>query len=119
MISRLRKMLLEARKHRRRELYRSGKVISRFIAKDVKREIEIVSADEVDDGYLTVRMRTWNLLYAAKNLVKPEPLGEPQRVAIEELWKWSGQSWGGLPDGTSITSKSETEIAALNKDNSN
>jgi len=105
-----------AKKWRRRRIYKAGMRISRFIAKDVKREIEIVSAEEIDDGFVMAKVRTYNLLYLSKRLTKKEPFSPAQRMAIDDLWKWTGKSWGGLPDGTSIVEKTESEIEQLRND---
>jgi hypothetical protein len=88
MISRI----LEAyRLWSRRRKYRVGVVISRFIACDVRRDIEIVDASEVDEGYLTVRWRTWNVLHVSKGIgVMPE-LSRPIRVETDRIWDWSGR----------------------------
>jgi hypothetical protein len=82
--------------------FKEGAVLSGFIARDVRREIEIVSVARIDEGIITGRVRTTNVLYLAKGLI-PQPDFEPAReLRIEEIWRWPGQSWGGLPDGTSI-----------------
>lgn len=86
----------------RRRQHREGRILSRFIACDVRRDILIVSAARIEDGIITGRVRTMNLLYIARDLV-PEPEFEPPReLCINEMWQWSGQHWGGLPNGTSI-----------------
>ncbi len=82
--------------------YRQGRTLSRFIAKDVRREILIVSADELDDGFVTARIRTTNVLYLSSGLVTSEPFGPTVRIPVANLWDWTGQSWGGLNDGTSL-----------------
>ena len=89
----------------RRRWYREGRTLSRFIAKDIRREILIVSAAKVEEGIITGRVRTTNLLYVARGLVL-EPEFEPAReFRINEMWHWTGKSWGGLPDGTSIAAR--------------
>jgi hypothetical protein len=86
-------------RHRR---FREGRTLSRFIARDVRRDILIVSAARIDEGIITGRVRTSNVLYISRGLM-PEPDFEPPReLRIEDMWRWTGQSWGGLPDGTSI-----------------
>jgi len=86
----------------RRRKFREGKLLSEFIAMDVRRDILIVSAARIDEGIITGRVRTTNVLYAANNLI-PTPEFEPAReLHIDAMWHWTGQSWGGLPDGTSI-----------------
>lgn len=47
-------------------------------------------------------MRTTNLLYASQGLVAPPDFGPPIEIQIKEIWVWTGKSWGGLADGTSI-----------------
>lgn len=94
-----------ARRWWRRWCYREGRRISRFVAMDVRRDVVVVDASEVDDGYLVVRVRTSNLLYELSGLVEPAEYGVEERVAIDQLWKWSGKSWGGLADGTSLAER--------------
>jgi len=86
-------------RHRR---FREGKTLSRFIARDVRREVQIVSAVGIDEGFVIARVRTSNVLYVSRGLAA-RPEFEPAReMRIDEMWKWTGKSWGGLPDGTSI-----------------
>jgi hypothetical protein len=86
----------------RRRRFREGRTLSQFVARDVRRDIQIVSAARIDEGFITARVRTLNVLYVSKDLTaKPE--FEPEReMRLDEIWKWTGKSWGGLPDGTSI-----------------
>ena len=79
--------------------YRPGRVLSAFLAPDIRREVEVVEASQIDMGVISARMRTWNVLYAAKGLAPQPPFGAVQEVAIKDLWMWSGASWGGpVPD---------------------
>jgi hypothetical protein len=78
-----------------RRLYGPGRVVSRFLAPDVRRDVEVVDASEVDAGRLTVRTRTWNVLYAIKGMSPRPPFGDVRVVALTDLWTWSGQPWGG------------------------
>lgn len=80
--------------HRRRK-YRPGRTISHFIAKDIRRDIEVTGVSELAAGWVTVRMRTWNLLHAARDIAPKPDFSEPRRVKIEELWRWDGPPWGG------------------------
>lgn len=82
--------------------FHSGRTLSRFVAKDVEREIKVVSIDEIESGFIVAAVRTNNILYTGGNLVAEANFGEPHRLSVTELWNWTGQSWGGLPDGTSI-----------------
>ena len=89
----------------RRHWYREGRTLSGFIARDIRREILIVSAAKVAEGIITGRVRTTNLLYVSCGFV-PEPEFEPAReLRINEMWHWTGKSWGGLPDGTSLAAR--------------
>jgi hypothetical protein len=90
--------------HRRK--YREGRTLMRFIAHDIRREILVVSAARVDEGIITGRVRTSNVLYVSKGLVPQPEFESPRELLIKEMWKWTGQSWGGLPDGTSIADHS-------------
>ncbi len=85
-----------------RRVYKPGRVLSRFIARDVKREVEVVSVDRIGDGIIVGRVRTTNVLYIAKGLMEEDGFGELETLEIATLWNWSGHSWGGLSDGTSI-----------------
>jgi hypothetical protein len=89
----------------RRWRYRDGRTLSQFIADDVRRDIQIVSAARIEEGVLIGRVRTTNLLYRSRGLV-PEPgFGPAQELRIDEMWHWTGQPWGGLPDGTSLAAR--------------
>ena len=86
----------------RRRRFREGRTLSQFIARDVRREIQILSAHRIDDGFVTVRVRTSNVLYVIYGLTA-EPEFEPAKeMRLDEIWKWTGKSWGGMPDGTSL-----------------
>lgn len=79
----------------RRWVYRPGRVVSRFLAKDVRRDVLVVDTSEIDSDQITVRVRTWNVLHTVRGLSPLPPFGEARTVAISDLWTWSGQSWGG------------------------
>lgn len=80
--------------HRRRQ-YCSGKVIARFVAPDIRREVEVLDAGQIDAGIITARVRTWNVLYAARGLSTVPSFGEVREVELRNLWTWSGAAWGG------------------------
>ena len=86
----------------RRRRFREGSTLSRFIARDVRREVVIVSASRIDEGIITSRVRTMNVLYLSHGLIPPPEFEPAREMQISEIWKWTGKSWGGLPDGTSI-----------------
>jgi hypothetical protein len=109
MLSFLKKYFERRKLERIRTVLRPGKTLSRFIAKDIKREVLVVSNEEIDDGFVTVKMRTNNILYLLGGLTKESEFGPPERIAIDDLWHWTGKSWGGLADGTSIVDHIGTE----------
>jgi hypothetical protein len=86
----------------RRLRLREGRTLSRFITRDVRRDIWIISAERIDEGIVTARIRTTNVLYVTRGLVAEPEFEPPKELRIKEMWKWTGKSWGGLPDGTSI-----------------
>lgn len=43
-----------------------------------------------------------NVLYLSRRLIAKPEFGAPMEMQIEKMWEWTGKSWGGLPDGTSI-----------------
>lgn len=88
-------MLARVRRYWRRKKYVPGKTLVGFLAPDIRREVEIVDAAELDAGFVTVRMRTWNVMYAAKGGPAMPELGPPRRIAIADLWTWTGAPWGG------------------------
>lgn len=89
----------------RRRRYQEGKILSRFIARDIRREILIVSAAKAEEGIITGRVRTTNVLYVSHHLARKSEFGPPQELLISEMWHWTGQPWGGLPDGASLIAR--------------
>ena len=93
----------------RRRRYHEGATLSQFIARDIRRDIQIISVAKLEQGIIVGRVRTTNVLYLSKGLI-PESTFEPEReLRIAELWNWTGQAWGGLPDGTSIADRIDRE----------
>jgi hypothetical protein len=82
-------------------LYRPGRIISRFLAPDVRRDVEIVDVSLIETGIIVAKTRTCNVLYAATGIA-PEPgFGEVRKIEVKNLWNWSGEPWGGrVPDST-------------------
>lgn len=95
-------MLTGLRRWSRQKKYREGRIVSQFIARDVRREIWILSTANLDTGIITGQVRTMNLLYTRRRLVPVPEFEPPCELHIDTMWQWSGESWGGLPDGTSI-----------------
>ena len=86
----------------RHRKFREGRTLSQFIARDVRRDILIVSVERLDEGIILVKVRTMNVLYVSRGLVPRPEFEPPKEIHIAEMWHWTGKSWGGLPDGTSI-----------------
>jgi hypothetical protein len=103
----IRNTIRRLKRRRWRRTYREGQTLSRFIAKDVRREVMVISTGKITDGFITARLRTTNVLYLSQGLVAAPPFGPPEQICIDQLWNWTGQSWGGLPDGTSLVKKPE------------
>ena len=101
----------------RRRRFREGSTLSRFIARDVRRDILIVSTARIDQGIITGRVRTMNVLYLSHGLVLEPEFEPPKELRIEEMWVWTGQSWGGLPDGTSIVADLHERSGSSQKPN--
>ena len=91
----LARWLAERRRRQNRRTYRDGALIRRFVARDVCREAQIIDTSELDAGFVRARVRTWNLLYVHRGLSTEPGFGEVRRIHVDELWKWSGESWGG------------------------
>jgi hypothetical protein len=68
----------------------------------VRRDIQIVSAARIDDGFITARVRTSNVIYVSKGLTSKPEFDPAREMHLDEIWTWTGKSWGGLADGTSI-----------------
>lgn len=95
-------MLKEIRSWWRHRTFQEGKLLSRFIAADVRRDIMIVSVARLDEGIITGRVRTTNVLYLSYGLVPEPEFEEATELRVDEMWHWTGKAWGGLPDGTSL-----------------
>lgn len=102
-------MLENLRRWFHRWKYREGRTLTQFIARDVRREILIVSAARIDEGIITGRVRTTNVLYVFQGLVAQPEFEPPRELSVETMWHWTGKSWGGLPDGTSLVNPKPAE----------
>jgi hypothetical protein len=90
----------------RQQIYKGGTVLSQFIARDIRRDVKIISTEKINEGLITCQIRTNNILYCAKGLVSEQDYGDPIIIEISKMWIWSGQTWGGLPNGESIVDNS-------------
>lgn len=75
----------------RRRGFREGRTISRFIACDIRRDILIVSAARIDEGIITGRVRTLNILYVSHGLVREPEFEPPTELRVKRMWDWTGQ----------------------------
>jgi len=97
----LQTLLKKIRLWRWKRQYRPDRVVTRFLAPDVRRDVEVVDVSLIEGGMISARIRTWNLLYAAKGIAPKPPFGDVRRIEIKDLWIWSGEPWGGpVPDST-------------------
>jgi hypothetical protein len=87
--------LQKIRLWRWRRRYRRGEVLTRFIACDIRRDVEVVDTSRIEAGVISARTRTWNVLYAVKNIAPEPAFGAVREIAIKDLWNWPGEPWGG------------------------
>ncbi|MEO5914592.1 MAG: hypothetical protein ABIS50_10195 [Luteolibacter sp.] len=80
---------------RRRKIYQIGAELCRFIAKDIKREIRVLDASGIDEGYVVAQVRTQNVLHASVGREPESPFGDPEILHVDRAWLWGGESWGG------------------------
>ena len=92
-----------------------NQVLSRFIAPDVRRDIHVIATDRVREGVITARVRTTNVLYVARGLMPAPEFEPPREMRLDEMWQWSGQPWGGLPDGSSVLGMFQQRAKAARK----
>jgi len=91
----LRRVLQSVRLFCWRRKYRPGRIITHWLAKDVRRDVEVVDCSEIEAGRILGKTRTWNVLYASKGLKAEPSFGEPQQLDLRHLWDWTGEPWGG------------------------
>lgn len=112
----LRRLLAYLQRRHRVATYQDGTKLSRFIAKDIRREVLIVSSARISEGIIRVRIRTTNVLYVARGYVTEGDFGPEVDMPVQHIWHWSGQSWGGLPDGTSIADHLQQPVSPSSED---
>jgi hypothetical protein len=79
------KMMFEAARHkfrvwRWRRQYRFGHVLTKFIARDIRREVEVVDVSRIEEGVISVKLCTWNVLYAARGITPKPPFGGVRKI---------------------------------------
>lgn len=75
--------------------YRPGRTISVFLVPDVRRDVEVIDTSNIRTGVITVRTRTWNVLYAINGIAENPTFGPVRDTRVRDLWTWSGERWGG------------------------
>lgn len=78
-----------------RRKYRPGRTVTGWLARDIRRDVEVVDSTEIDKGIILGKIRTWNVLYAIKGVKAEPPFSDVKRLELEHLWDWSGEPWGG------------------------
>jgi hypothetical protein len=78
-----------------RARYRPGRTLTRFIACDVRRDVQVIDTSGINRGVIIARTCTWNVLYEHRGLVPRPAFGETRELAIRDLWNWDGERWGG------------------------
>jgi hypothetical protein len=91
--------------------------LSKFIAKDIRRDIRVIDASRVDEGYVTAQVRTTNVLYNGKGIEPECSFGGPEILNLDQAWDWGGESWGGTdserPRIPLLTAEHLTEVLLL------
>lgn len=93
------------RRRRWRRTYQEGSTISRFIARNIRRDVEVASTARIDEGVIVARVRNTNVLCRYKGFIDEPTFSEASGFDLDVLWHWMGASWGGLPDGRSIAAR--------------
>lgn len=75
--------------------FQKGAEVSRFVARDVRRDIVVLDDANIADGYVLAKVRTRNILYSSKGLADNPAFGSPEILHLERAWEWGGESWGG------------------------
>lgn len=90
-----RSLIASCRLALRRRRYRAGATLTRFVAKDIRRDVEVVDATDLEIGFIAVRVRTWNVFYVANGRAAKPDFSPPQWISLYRLWAWKGAQWGG------------------------
>lgn len=73
----------------RRRKYALGRELSRFVERDVRRDVLIIGNERISEGIVRCRQRNYNLLYMSKLKIKakPEYDTEVREVHVRNLWR--------------------------------
>lgn len=85
MLQAIKALFQLAQKCRRRRLFRQEQLLARFIARDIHRNVMILSDADINSGFITARIRTVNVLNASLHLVPESPFGPPEQIAVDRL----------------------------------
>ena len=88
-------MLEKFRGWKRRRTYRAGEICTKFVARDVFREVQVIDVSDIDIGIILGRVRTWNVLHQSKGFKEKPPFGDVERLELHSLWDWAGKPWVG------------------------
>ena len=107
----IRGFLNSLRQRQLRKTFRAGAEVSRFVARDVRRDIRVLDDSRSDDGYVTACVRTTNILYVSHKMEAAPDFGPPEILQLDRAWIWGGESWGGKePDRPTIPLVASDEL---------
>lgn len=89
----LQKLINALRLRSRRRRFRAGTTVMLWLAADLRRDIEVIDASEIDDGFVTARVRTW---CALRGIASAPEFSEPQRWSVDDLGDLRSTPWGKL-----------------------
>jgi len=76
----------------RRRKYRKGRILSVFVARDIRRDVLVVSAAKIEEGIITGQVRTVNVLHVAKGLIPQPEFDAPRELNVTTLWSVSDKA---------------------------
>ncbi|WP_404789518.1 hypothetical protein [Altericista sp. CCNU0014] len=78
-----------------RHRFKKSSTVSRFVARDVRRDVLVLDDAYIGNGYVVARVRTRNILYIARGITTEENFGTPEILHLKSIWDWDGMPWGG------------------------
>jgi hypothetical protein len=73
-----------------RRTYRVGTEISRLVAPDIRRDVQVLDTSTIAEGVITARVRTWNVFDVVKGIAEEPSFGAEQKLQVQKLWEWQG-----------------------------
>lgn len=92
----LQKLINALRLRFRKRRYREGTTVALWLASDLRRDVEVIDASEIEDGFVTARVRTWCIPLSVKRNPSEPEFSEPQRLRIDDLEDLRSTPWGKL-----------------------